>query len=189
MERILKYTINYGHYDTASFPDDVLVISKGDGDRRGSRFYKINSHLLPPHDISIYFDANVTFKKDITQLVDTMNTDWLAFLHPERDCLYQEAQVVSGLYANAYDVDRQVHKYRQQNMPEHFGLFANYCIIRKNTERVKEINQKWWLEYQNGCVRDQVSLPYVFWEQGYFPQCIYDDYIIRGGHTANYGQK
>jgi len=177
---ILKYTVNYGNFDRLKVSNDVLVISKPDGDRRGSRFYKINSHLLPPHDISIYFDANVRFHE--WPSIDNMERDWLAQNHICRDCLFQEAQAVLSGLADPKEVGEQIQRYRDEGMPENFGLYGNCVLIRKNTKKVKELNEMWWEEYKNGCERDQISLPYVFWKNNYKPQVVPPFNIQRVAH-------
>ena len=136
--------------------------------RRESRYYKINSHLLPPHDISIYIDASYIIKKDIAELVMFLGDRDIALAEHERDnCVYQHAKRVLVLKLDtAGYVKKQVERYKRKGFPKDFGVSENCLIIRKNTQQVRLLNELWWIEYQRGSQRDQLSMPYALWKTG-----------------------
>jgi len=35
-------------------------------------------------------------------------------------------------------------------------------LIRKHTDRVKRLNERWWAEICRGSLRDQISFPFVW---------------------------
>lgn len=37
---------------------------------------------------------------------------------------------------------------------------ARRCYTERHTNKMKQLNEKWWSEYCTGCKRDQVSLPF-----------------------------
>ena len=54
-------------------------------------------------------------------------------------------------------VSKVVAKYGELKVP----LTENSLIIRRNNGIIKELNELWWKEYQEGSQRDQLSLPYA----------------------------
>lgn len=185
--KIIWYTCNFGGYDEWDYPEGTLVFSSDTGGRHESRFYKINSHFLPPHDISIYFDASRKWKCEPKKLAEYMEKDWMAFIHPIRRCAYQELNEVEGTLANRDVVREQKKRYNEDGFPELNGLYENSIIVRANNDRVKKLNEAWWEEYNRGCQRDQTSLPYVFWKHNYKPQRIQDShrYAVCQGHNKS----
>lgn len=182
--KTIYYTCNYGNYDKWDYPEGTLVFSNDTEGRRESRFYKINSHLLPPHDISVYFDGSREWKGHPTDLAEQLDGEWGAFKHPVRSCIYQEFTEVKGKLSDPTLVDKQRARYEEAGYGTHKGLYENAVIVRRNTPTVKKLNEMWWQEYEEGCERDQVSLPYVFWKNDFKPQVFSDsrDYTIGRGH-------
>lgn len=183
MQKIIVYTTNLGGYDELhNAPRDKNAeylyytdneaprrwkkIEMPTGDRRASRFYKINSHLLPPHDISIYIDACYIIKKPLTELALFLGDRDIAIAEHARDkCIYQHGTRIKQLKLDdPKKVDKQIRNYMMKGMPHSFGLPENSLIIRRNNDKIKELNQMWWKEYQNGSQRDQLSLPYCLWK-------------------------
>lgn len=181
MEKIIIYTVNIGGYDkghSIDLPHECLYFTdqktapKGwkhmlikTGGRKESRKLKINSHLLPPHDISIYIDANLKTEKDITKLLKYLKTDIAIPRHTRDMCVYQHARRCIALKLdNPVIIKKHIDKLRRNGMPRHYGLTENCFIIRRNNDRIKELNQLWWRTYKGGSQRDQLSLPYALWK-------------------------
>jgi len=84
------------------------------------------------------------------------------FVHPWRDCLYDEVAEVVKL---GKDPDGaavwQAGRYRQAGHPEHWGLWAAGVIVRRHTAAVRRMGAAWAREVGAGSVRDQVSEPFV----------------------------
>jgi len=141
-----------------------------DSPRRDSRMYKLLPHrFLPPHDVSIWVDANIRPAADPETLVAgyLKGHDIVSFHHPARTCAYHEAAICTKNQTDPVEViERQIESYRSQGYPEDNGLAAAGVLIRRNTERVKEFNELWWHEVANSSVRDQISFNYAIWKTG-----------------------
>lgn len=180
-ENIIIYTVNIGNYDKGkpiNLPYRCLYLTdkkkapKGwehvavkTGNRKESRRYKINSHLLPPHEISIYVDANLKINKDITELIKYLKTDIGAPRHARDSCVYKHGRRCVALKLdNPTLIKDQLNKAKRAGVPRGRGLTENCLIIRKNTKEVEELNKRWWKLYRRGSQRDQLSLPQALWE-------------------------
>lgn len=160
---------------------EVIEISpKLSNPRRVSRLPKILSHnYLPEHDVSIYIDASLEFKApDVTRMVGECleGKDIALYRHYKRDCVYDEIEFVMGS-SDRVVLDKEscvntIKKYKEINYPKNNGLFENALIVRRNTKRVKELNEKWWDEYINGTERDQFTLMYALSTTGITPNAI-----------------
>jgi hypothetical protein len=181
--KIIVYTTNLGDYDNLhEAPNDDLTYlyftdteapngwtkmeMQGDS-RKESRYYKINSHLLPPHDISIYIDACYEFKKNMTNFSEFVkDCDIAISKHGKDDTIYEHlGTCISTGKDNPEKMIKQVARYLNEGLPEHI-LTENSIIIRKNNERVKKFNEIWWQEYLTGSERDQLSSNYAIWKSG-----------------------
>ena len=181
MNKIIVYTTNLGGYDDLHESPKVLFNNRDkfrylyytdgeapagwekmempSGGRKESRFYKINSHLLPEHNISIYLDASYEFKKPIKVLPEFLGSRDIAICPHPHETLEKHANVCIALGLDTEkNIRPQVERYK--------GLIStplteNSLIIRKNNATIKELNELWWKEYQAGSCRDQISLPYA----------------------------
>lgn len=179
--KIIIYTVNLGGYDTKhDVPkwkhrdtSNYLYYTDGDapngwqrieipaGGRRESRFYKINSHLLPPHDISIYVDASYTIHRPLEALANYVEHADIALCRHKHGNIKRHADMVIKLGLGDREiVEAQMQRYGEVTIP----LTENGLIIRRNNAKIKELNDRWWAEYQIGSQRDQLSLPYVIQE-------------------------
>jgi hypothetical protein len=186
---ILVYSINLGGYDYlhespkvkwTSIEDDFeyLYFTDGEapngwtkvphetGSRKDSRYWKINSHLLPPHDISIYVDAAFIFTKPLQKILEQIDLKDIALSpHGKDNCVYKHGiTVIMNKLDEPYTVFKQLGKYANDGMPKDLGLTENGFIIRRNNGIIKELNELWWQEYQQGSQRDQLALPYALWK-------------------------
>lgn len=186
--KVIVYTINLGAYDKIYEPQkvegydylyytdthytqtswkQVKILTEGDISRV-SRFYKINSHLLPPHDISVYLDGNMKVNSRLKELVDQFSKSRyhvMMYGHPQRNCTYAEARVCKNINKDDhYFIDKQMEKYRDAGLKENAGLFACGFILRKNTANVEYFNDKWHAELKAGSKRDQLSCVFSAWK-------------------------
>jgi hypothetical protein len=110
-------------------------------------------------------DGNVKLiSLSIDELVSTFlrEADMAVFVHPDRNCLYKEAEVCKKLRLDeATKIQTQINKYKKEGMPAGAGLFECTILLRRHTEAVKRFNEMWWSEISNGSKRDQISFPYV----------------------------
>jgi hypothetical protein len=139
-----------------------------------NRFCKLNPYFLfPNYDYSIYIDGNIEIVSDISSLCSIARDSKIGIamhLHDQRDCVYNES-FICKLYNRGVPkaIDRQMERYRHEKFPEHFGMVeASIVIVDLNNENAKKIMQDWWNEFLNsGSGRDQLSIPYVLWKNGF----------------------
>jgi hypothetical protein len=140
------------------------------GDRRTARHYKALPHrYIPDTDVWIWVDANVRLLIPPERAV----VKWLGdgglavFNHPDRSCLYDEADFCGRKGKDGRDVlAKQIRKYAADGMPRKWGLAETRCVIRRNTPRMAELGEMWWAEIERHSFRDQVSLPCCCWKMG-----------------------
>ena len=179
---VTLYTCLTGKYDTLStkvynakqiaFTDqktDVWNVlppyDKFKDPTRNSRAPKILSHLFIDGEYSIYLDANIELLIDPEQLVQEWlkDKDIAVFKHSGRDCIYQEADAIAHFGKETPEaLKEQVVAYAKRGWLEHKGLAECGVIVRRHTEEVKRMNEKWWAEYSRYSRRDQMSFPLAF---------------------------
>jgi len=157
----------YLYYTDGDAPDGWQKVEFNGDSRKESRYYKINSHLLPQHDISIYLDACYSFKSGIDNFHSYVDNCDIAIAKHGRDediyshlgtCIHTEKDDPKKMV-------KQVCRYLSEGLPDH-TLTENSIIIRRNNDKVKQMNEIWWNEYLIGSERDQLSLPYAIWKSG-----------------------
>lgn len=194
--RIVMYTALFGNYDKLhdipNVPDNFDLVCFTDADIKSNiwqirkvkslptkmgydsfaktnRYYKMHPHLFfSQYDINIYIDAGVReidfdyFKK----YYNNMETDLVLLKHPERDCIYEEAEACKYYNRDKPQIiDSQIAVYKKQGFPEHYGLSENRLMIRKtNSIPVIKLLEFWWGEVNERSQRDQLSLFYSIWK-------------------------
>lgn len=91
------------------------------------------------------------------------------FNHGKRSCAYREARVcmVTGKISRA-DYRRQTRHYKDAGFPADQGLFMNTLMIQKMGDPATDaFNETWYDHFQSFSHRDQISLPYMLWKEGY----------------------
>jgi hypothetical protein len=136
--------------------------------RRNAKPYKIAPHLfVPNYDFYIWHDVSHELVTDPFKVVDKylVDKDIALFKHTQRNCLYEEAKILKELgYDTNENIDRQISYYREQGMPENFGLYELPVSIRKNTPKIQTMNLAWWEQICRYSSRDQISLPYLLFK-------------------------
>ena len=131
---------------------------------KASRKPKILPHQFLTHsEASLYIDANIRINKNPAQyflpLLETAS--FWAPKHFARDCIFEEARecVILGR-ALASEAISEVRRYHDLKMPPNAGLSENNVLLRAhNNETVIRAMEMWWSLYEQGCGRDQLSLP------------------------------
>jgi hypothetical protein len=150
--------------------------------RLQAKRFKLLSHRIFPHgrlaawyalfsirkraDLSIWIDASIqikcsTFVKDMRNKLG--DGDWAMFVHPDRDCIYEEALIsITMPKYQTMPILPQVETYRSV-VPPHGGLYACTVIVRREplAERLKRVHELWWEENVKWTYQDQLSLPFV----------------------------
>lgn len=145
--------------DIKVFTTDMFV-----SPRMNAKIFKILPHLFMKDEYSVWVDGNIYPKKTEEEYVSLLGDNDIAVLkHPERDCVYEEAGFckIKGK-DTAEHIDPQVQRYRQAGYPANNGLYACGFIIRRHTEEMKRLCERWWAEICTGSSRDQISFPVVF---------------------------
>jgi hypothetical protein len=137
---------------------------------RLARRYKMLPHLyFPDADIWIWADASFTWTQDPANTISYLGSNDIAtFKYPDiygfRDCIYQEAKAcIKRGKDDTQTIIDQMEKYKRRGYKKHQGLVETTLLVRRNTRQVRDFNNLWWHEIQNGSRRDQLSFNYVIW--------------------------
>ncbi len=96
------------------------------------------------------------------------SSGWSLFVHPDRDCIYEELEAAACMAKYAgLPLREQVAHYRAEGFPAHAGLMAGGLIARSpDHPELSRINRAWWAEHLAWSYQDQLSLPVVLWRLG-----------------------
>lgn len=133
-----------------------------------NRFFKMHPDcIFPEYSFSIYIDGNIKVISDLTPYVRLLGKNGMAFhYHNQRKCAYKELEAIQL----AYKVDKRVadsyEKYlKTHRFPENYGLLECNVIVREHNNSIcKKVMNEWWDQFVTQINRDQVSLPYVLFE-------------------------
>lgn len=152
------------------------LVGEKDGNRV-NRYYKFHPFAyFPDHDYALYIDGNVQIISDVTVLCRCAEQAKLGIAmhhHAQRDCLYEEAQwCLINHRGNPENIQAQIDAYRQEGMPESFGLWeATIIATDLKNPLARQALTLWWEEYCRwGSGRDQIAFPYVLWKNGWQPE-------------------
>ncbi|WP_081372014.1 glycosyltransferase domain-containing protein [Selenomonas ruminantium] len=156
-----------------------------------NRWIKMHPHLLfPEYDYSIYVDGNVTIVTDIMPIIlrQHMGNKFLGIhLHYCREKIKSEANALLSCgkvnYKSKKKMMEQIESYYKKGYDDSVKLLEATIIVRKhNNERCIKIMEDWWTEFISGIQRDQLSLPYVLWNNDV---CMNDIYLLGDNEYAN----
>lgn len=140
-----------------------------------SRKVKMLAHkyLLEVYDMSIYIDADMMIKANLSKLFELLNDNVLmaAFKHSSCFSVRDEIDdlIERGVVGSAV-VETQWQRYYEWGFRDDIGVTENGILIRRhNHPKVVELMELWWQEYLHGCLRDQVSLMPCIFECGFMP--------------------
>jgi hypothetical protein len=130
---------------------------------------------------SIWVDASFRVASDRFAAEALAMADPIAqFVHPWRDCLYEESAASALLPKyRGEPVIEQARTYKTRGHPEHWGLWAAGVIARRHTPRVRALGEAWAAEIGAWSFQDQVSQPYALRAVGLRPAA------LPGTHLAN----
>jgi hypothetical protein len=169
----LKAQVTQG-YEFVAFHDNpgmnktwrLLPLEKElDDANREAKKYKVLPHrYFPEKKYSLWIDGSIMLNISPGSLIEEYmgEYDVVVHQHPDRNCIYQEAEVCArhGLDDPGL-INKQVKAYRDAGYPERNGLYELPVILRRHGKRVEEFNELWWAEIRNGSCRDQISFPVV----------------------------
>lgn len=129
--------------------------------RRNSRMHKIMMHKYSDADITIWIDGNIELSISPEEIVEKYLKDYdlAMFKHGSRNCIYDEAMEVAKLGLDDVELIIEQAKYYEDNgYAKHKGLLSGFFIARRNTQKIRDMNEAWWADYTRFCRRDQISL-------------------------------
>lgn len=155
----------------------VKLVEPGllDPARAAKRIKALPHHFLPGYDWSLYIDNTVFLKIAPKQLFDDFLAEasgpFVCFRHPERNCVYEEAEaVIASGYDNADRVRAQMRLYRQFGYPAGNGLAKGTFLLRKHHDSTLiPAMERWHQQVLCHSKRDQLSLNPVMWFEKFNP--------------------
>lgn len=123
---------------------------------------------LEGYDLSLSMGAQLVLNCHLDELLRdsfTAGDEMMLCRHPERDCVYDEAEVCKALLLDDPGrIDEQMRRYRAAGYPAHDGLYSTGIMARwHKSANVRALCELWWEEYLSGSRRDQLSLNYALW--------------------------
>ena len=140
-----------------------------------SRKVKMLPHLFLPEraEWSIYIDADMLIKEPLTKLLNDLHEDTLFAACRHSYCKSVQEEIADLLAKNMVQpeqVKKQWQKYTEWGFKDNLGISENGLLIRRyNDRRVQKLMELWWKEYQQGCLRDQVSLMPCMYKADFMP--------------------
>lgn len=144
--------------------------------RRNAKIYKILPHLfVPGYDYYVWVDSTHYVAVDPHRMIEEflMSSDIALFKHPDRNCVYQEAELIKKINFDHHElVDAQMEFYESIDYPKNNGLYELPCRIQRNTIKIQEAMLSWWEMICMYSSRDQLSLPYILKKYDITPSII-----------------
>ena len=160
---MITYTCSFGKKDTVFGKRDVVFSNQRlfVDPKRESGFYKT---FNPLYGTTLWMDANFRLKVPLNTLKKFSKYDLVTFKAIDHDCTYIEAQAVKKLKLdNPLLVDKQMDYYKLNGFPEHYGMIASSCLLRKDNDRVRKFNALWGKQVTTYSKRDQLSFNFCLW--------------------------
>ena len=90
---------------------------------------------------------------------------FLCFPHPQRTCIYDEAEEVIRLQYDCEAVVReQIDTYKRFDYPRNNGLIAGTFLLRRHNDLVlRQVSEAWYMQVLRFSKRDQISFNFVSW--------------------------
>lgn len=153
---------------------------------KNARWHKINANkLFPEYDISLWIDGNIVimkpeFFKRINRMIER-GTAIAIPPHPERTCIYDEAEKIKELKIdNKNTVNQEMRILHLTRYPRNNGLNETCIMLRRhNDNRIKRLQRKWWRMVDKYSKRDQLSYNWAAWRCGVQTRPLFD---IPGEH-------
>ena len=137
-----------------------------------NRYIKLHPWEFFDTKYTVYADGNIRFLTGVTSYLSKscVKTGIAMFSHPNRNCLYREADICLYLgKGNTEAIKRQITRYKEEEMPQNYGLKeATIIVCDLENPMCKLVMSKWWDEFNySNSNRDQLSLPYVLWKNNF----------------------
>lgn len=128
--------------------------------------------IVKDWNIKIWIDGSVKILREdfVEKCIEWIgDNNMLLFEHPDRDCIYDEAELSSTLpkYKGQRCMEQVAH-YRKEGVPEYNGLYACTVIARRGD--TSKFDEAWWLENKEFGYQDQLSFGYLAWKHKIYPE-------------------
>lgn len=151
---------------------DIIHVNKPfESPRLCARYYKLNPHKVLNENFkkSVWIDANIDFISNFDIFIENYidNIKYPFFIkHFDRNCVYDEIDKCIEIKKDNKDKLLKIKDYYKYiGFPENNGLYDTGVLpVNHNFYYIYE---KWWDELYNNSIRDQVSLPYILWKNGF----------------------
>lgn len=141
-----------------------------------ARLYKI---MRPLSEQSIWIDASFTINCNLDNFWNQhFKGPITAINHPVRRCVYREADVCIRRGLDAENVRKQTKQYAKEGLPFNNGLISSGILLRDNSEQTRQFCDLWWMQIENGSLRDQIGFAYAAWKMPIINYVNYD-YRVR----------
>lgn len=136
-----------------------------------NRFCKMFPHkIFQDIRYTIYIDGNIKVVSDLTEFVNHDFRHGMQFhKHKSRNCVYEEMEACRILKkAQKSAIESYSRVLQRRGFPAQYGMAECNVIVRDSSvNKMKIIMEMWWNEFRNNEVkRDQLSLPYLLWQNG-----------------------
>lgn len=147
---------DYICFTNVDIQSDVYKIIKVEGTGPYlNRDIKINSHKwLPNYSEWLYMDPCISI---IYPIEINTSLEWLGFKHRTTDPWCEFHRIITAGKGDLEMLKRQLNNYSELVAPG-LGHMAGGVLYRKNTEKVIDLNNKWFDEFTLYPSRDQLSL-------------------------------
>jgi hypothetical protein len=170
---------NHGFDEAICVTDDESLVSHGwttivnpssEHPRMACKYPKMLPWMFSDCDAFVWLDASFSVNdSSLSKFVRPQleKNDFIVFKHPEdRHCIVQEMEFCwSWEKYNKYPMRQQVDHYLNQGMPINYGLWAAGMVGWRVTEEAKNFGNLWYNENINWSIQDQISLPFLLWQQ------------------------
>jgi len=137
------------------------------------QYYK---YISNEYDICIFIDGNMEVYNDLNMFLDEfkfdpLKIDLMVGQHPDRGCVYKEAEEVIKLKKDdPENIKKHVNILKANGYPINNGLCeSGVLVISRKSEKCLNFFSQWYHDYMSlPSKRDQMSLNYSIWKQADF---------------------
>ncbi len=142
--------------------------------------------FLKDYDYSIYIDGNIQIIGDLGEYVNWYAGDrsMLCFPHGTSARLTDELELIRDQRPKFYEAAKQqVEGYLSEGYPDNYPMVVASVLLRNHHDPIlRKTMECWWDELRSKSTRDQISLGYVCWKNGYmYDLCelnIYENFYL-----------
>lgn len=142
-----------------------------------NRYCKILPHLfLSDYRYSIYVDGNITITGDLSRFVNKLRSARIGFMGGNFTNNYYTHGMRCIKMGADYEtkLEKQMRDYYLQGMPANVGSYYCGIIVREHNNPICiSLMSDWWNEFVKYSKRDQISMPYILWKNGYSRDDVY----------------